>query len=300
MQAAQRDRAATTRQPYPVGHLGDRADARVIVFVARDEQHALLCPDIHGQGHIHVREDNDVLQRDEQHRAQHITPSLCRCHTSINYKKDTCIPRLPVAVPLNLRMIGLMPRATPLAARNDTPKVGARVRSLRRERGLTIEQLAAATGLTKGFISQLERDRTAPSLSSIARICDALGVRLSHIFEREPAPALVRRHERVPVDTAFSTENHLLSSRDEERFQAIESEVAPGAGAGDELNSLPGEMEFVYVLEGTLEIQVAEETHVLEQGDALTYPLSKPHTWRNASDTKALRVLWVPSPTLTI
>ena len=83
-----------------------------------------------------------------------------------------------------------MPRATPLAARNDTPRVGARVRSLRRERGLTIEQLAAATGLTKGFISQLERDRTAPSLSSIARICDALGVRLSHIFEREPAPVI--------------------------------------------------------------------------------------------------------------
>src|SRR6188472_1293369 len=190
-------------------------------------------------------------------------------------------------------MIASVPRAAPLATTKEVPRVGARVRSLRRERGLTIEQVAAATGLTKGFISQLERDRTSPSLSSIARICDALGVRLSHIFEREPAPALVRRNERSPVDTYFPTENHLLSSRDEERFQAIESVVAPGAGAGDELYSLPGEMEFVYVLEGTLEIQVAEEKHVLEQGDALTYPLSKPHTWRNASDTKPLRVLWV-------
>src|ERR687889_34072 len=106
-----------------------------------------------------------------------------------------------------------MPRATPLATRSETPKVGARVRSLRRERGLTIEQLAAATGLTKGFISQLERDRTAPSLSSIARICDALGVRLSHIFERDPAPAIIRRHERPKVDSVFATDNHLLSSR---------------------------------------------------------------------------------------
>ncbi len=189
-----------------------------------------------------------------------------------------------------------MPRATPLAARNDTPRVGARVRSLRRERGLTIEQLAAATGLTKGFISQLERDRTAPSLSSIARICDALGVRLSTIFEREPAPALVRRNERPTLETSFSTQNHLLSSRDEARFQAIKSEVAPGEGAGDELTSLPGEMEFVYVLEGSLELRVSEETHVLEAGDALTYQLSKPHTWRNASDTKPLRVLWVSVP----
>jgi transcriptional regulator with XRE-family HTH domain len=189
-----------------------------------------------------------------------------------------------------------MPRATPLATRNDTPRVGARVRSLRRERGLTIEQLAAATGLTKGFISQLERDRTAPSLSSIARICDALGVRLSTIFEAEPAAALVRRSERVSADASFPTVNHLLSSRDEERFQAIESVVAPGAGAGEELSSLPGEMEFVYVLAGALELQVGEETHVLEEGDALTYPLAKPHTWRNASETKELRVLWVSVP----
>lgn len=190
-----------------------------------------------------------------------------------------------------------MPRATPLATRNDTPKVGARVRSLRRERGLTIEQLAVATGLTKGFISQLERDRTAPSLSSIARICDALGVRLSHIFESEPAPALVRKQERPRVDTpSAATESHLLSSRDEKRFQAIESEIAPGAGAGDVLSSLPGDVELVYVLEGSLELRVADETHVLEAGDALTYPLAKPHTWRNASATKAARVLWVSVP----
>jgi transcriptional regulator with XRE-family HTH domain len=189
-----------------------------------------------------------------------------------------------------------VPRATPLATRSETPKVGARVRSLRRERGLTIEQLAAATGLTKGFISQLERDRTAPSLSSIARICDALGVRLSHIFEAEAPSALVRRHLRVPLDGALSTQSHLLSPRDEPRFQAIESEVAPDGGAGGELHPLPGEVEFVYVLEGTLELRVGDESHVLEAGDTITYRLGKPHTWRNASAAERLRVLWVSVP----
>jgi transcriptional regulator with XRE-family HTH domain len=189
-----------------------------------------------------------------------------------------------------------MPRAVPLATRSDAPRVGARVRSLRRERGLTIEQLAAATGLTKGFISQLERDRTAPSLSSIARICDALGVPLSRIFEPEPAPALVRRSERTRLDGASSSENHLLSSREESRFQAIESLLGPGATAGDELSSLPGEMEFVYVLEGSLELQVGDETHLLQEGDAFTYPLAKPHTWRNGSATDTARILWVAVP----
>jgi len=189
-----------------------------------------------------------------------------------------------------------VPRATPLATRNESPKVGGRIRSLRRERALTIEQLAVAAGLTKGFISQLERDRTAPSLSSIGRICDALGVRLGTIFDSEPAPALIRKHERPAVDILFPTQNHLLSSRGERRLQAIESEVAPRAGAGDELSSLPGEVEFVYVLTGTLELTVSGETHVLHEGDALTYQLSKPHTWRNPSDSETLRVLWVAVP----
>jgi transcriptional regulator with XRE-family HTH domain len=193
-------------------------------------------------------------------------------------------------------MIRLVPRAAPLAARNEIPKVGARVRSLRRERGLTIEQVAVASGLTKGFISQLERDRTAPSLSSIARICDALGVRLSHIFEREPGPEIVRRHDRQVIDDYHPTRNFLLSSRDEAHFQAIESEVVPGGGAGDELYSLPGEVEFVYVLEGRLELKVGADVHLLDAGDAMTYQLSKPHTWRNPSETANLRVLWVAVP----
>jgi transcriptional regulator with XRE-family HTH domain len=193
-------------------------------------------------------------------------------------------------------MIRAVPRAAPLATTSEVPRVGARVRSLRRERGLTIEQVAAATGLTKGFISQLERDRTSPSLSSIARICDALGVRLSHIFEREPAPALVRGDVRPKVDTYFPTSNYLLSSRDERRLQVIESEVAPGAGSGEELYSLPGEIEFVYVVEGTLEISVGDETMTLAAGDSLTYELSKPHTWKNPSKRDKLRVLWVAVP----
>ncbi len=109
VEPAQRYGAAAARKPHAVGHLGDDADARIVVFVAGDEKHALLRPDVHGQGHVHVREDDDVLQRYEQHRAQLITPSDWS-HTSINYKKDTCIP-LPggVALGLNLRMIGSCP-----------------------------------------------------------------------------------------------------------------------------------------------------------------------------------------------
>jgi hypothetical protein len=76
MEAVEGDRATAAGKPDAVGHLGDRADACIVIVVAGDEQHALLGPDVHGQGHVHVREDDDVLQRDEQHRAHGQTTLL--------------------------------------------------------------------------------------------------------------------------------------------------------------------------------------------------------------------------------
>ncbi len=189
-----------------------------------------------------------------------------------------------------------MPRATPLAVRNETPKVGARVRSLRRERGLTIEQLAAATGLTKGFISQLERDTTTPSLSSLARICDALGVRVGDVFESVSGEMvrLVRRADRP--EAAWNPNHFLLSPAQERRLQAIESEIPPGGSSGDEPYSFPGDVEFVYVLSGRLDLQVAEDRYALEAGDALTYPLREPHRWVNPTADEPAHVLWVAVP----
>jgi transcriptional regulator with XRE-family HTH domain len=189
-----------------------------------------------------------------------------------------------------------MPGGIALVPRNADFRVGARLRSLRHERGLTIEQVAGATGLTKGFISQLERDTTTPSLSSLARICDALGVRMGDVF-LESAPDLVRlirKDERRAVE--WNPNHFLLSPPQEQRLQAIESHIPPGAGAGDEAYSFPGDVEFVYVMAGTLELRVGDETYRLERGDVLTYPLREPHTWSNPSKDETAGVLWVAVP----
>jgi transcriptional regulator with XRE-family HTH domain len=189
-----------------------------------------------------------------------------------------------------------MPGGIALVPRNADFRVGARLRGLRRERGLTIEQVAGATGLTKGFISQLERDTTTPSLSSLARICDALGVRMGDVFEAS-APDLVRlirKDERRAVE--WNPNHFLLSPPQERRLQAIESHIPPGTGAGDEAYSFPGDVEFVYVRAGTHELRVGEETYTLEQGDVVTYPLREPHTWSNPSKDETAVVLWVAVP----
>ncbi|HXV34387.1 MAG TPA: XRE family transcriptional regulator [Gaiellaceae bacterium] len=170
--------------------------------------------------------------------------------------------------------------------------VGNRLRALRKDRGMTIPQLAAATGLTNGFISQLERDLTSASLSSLARIAAALDVRLGHLVDGTPPG------EAQTTLELRGQEHLLLSQPDDMRFHVTESRIEPGATAGAELYTLPADVEIVHVVEGALELQVEETTHLLRAGDSFTYAPRDPHTWRNPSATEPAVVLWlaVPNP----
>lgn len=191
-----------------------------------------------------------------------------------------------------------MPPRAPLSAlAGSEVRIGARLRAARTERGLTIEQLAHASGLTKGFISQLERDATAASLASLARICGALGIRIGDLTDRETSE-LVRRGERPRVGVGETHRHYLLSPPGERRFRAIESHVAPGGSSGDEPQTSLADAELVLVVSGSLELTVDEETFLLEQGDAFTYSPREPHSWRNPSPVEPATVLWVavPSP----
>jgi transcriptional regulator with XRE-family HTH domain len=176
-------------------------------------------------------------------------------------------------------------------------RVGTRLRARRRELGLTISEVAERAGLTAGFISQLERDLTSASLSSLYRICAVLEIRVGNLVDDVPAGRLIRREEQARRSLAMGDAEHLLlSSRDERRFHVTESHIPPGGSAGEELYTLPADVELVYVLRGSLELRVGGETHLLEEGDTLSYSPRDPHTWRNPSETDDAVVLWMALP----
>jgi transcriptional regulator with XRE-family HTH domain len=172
------------------------------------------------------------------------------------------------------------------------------LRAVRHERGLTIAQLAAATGLTSGFISQLERGLSSVSLSSLARICEALDIRFGDVLDVEPAGDVVPRREAGAWTPIGDHRDLLLSSLQDERFHVIESHIPPAAGAGEELYTFPADVELVYVLQGTLELRVGARVFEVGAGDTVTYSPRDPHTWRNPSETNEAVVLWfsVPNP----
>jgi transcriptional regulator with XRE-family HTH domain len=177
-------------------------------------------------------------------------------------------------------------------------RIGARLRSLRRDRGMTMAELATATGLTSGFLSQLERDLTSVSLSSLARICAALDVRFGDVLDSAPTGAVIRRKDARAWTGIGAHVDLLLSSRDERRFHLMESHIPPGAGAGEALYTLPADVELVYVLSGSLELQAEGKLFRVDAGDTLTYSPREPHTWRNPSEGEQAVVLWfsIPNP----
>ncbi len=174
--------------------------------------------------------------------------------------------------------------------------IGGRIRATRLARGLTLGQVAAAAGLTEGFVSKLERDQVSPSVASLVSVCEALGLRVGELFE-PPTSAIVRAGEGAKINWGgINAREYLLSPGSQAHIEVLHSIVEPKGSGGDELYALDTEIEFVYVLKGQFDIVLGPSTHHLTVGDAMTFRGREPHTWRNPSTTDIAEVLWVLSP----
>lgn len=175
-------------------------------------------------------------------------------------------------------------------------RIGARLRAARLSQKLTIETVAEATGLTKGFISRLERDAASPSVASLVAVCEATGLRVGALFD-PPDTAVVRAGRGRPISFgAEGAQESLLTPGTQQQVEVIRSVLEGEGHGGAGLYTLDCETEFVYVVEGELDLVLEDETVTLGAGDAMTFPGRTPHTWRNHSATKTCEVLWVLSP----
>ena len=180
----------------------------------------------------------------------------------------------------------------------DGTRIGAQLKAARLAARKTMAEVAEQSGLTKGFVSKLERDLANVSVASLIRLCEALDISVGSLFQASVGE-VVRRGGRPPINFGGSrVKEYLLTPSGEKRVQAILSDIEPGGGSGDEPYSLPADVEFVFVLAGQLQMTVAGEHLTLEEGDAFTFPASAQHTFRVAPLAGHARVLWVFSPAL--
>lgn len=169
------------------------------------------------------------------------------------------------------------------------------MRQLRRQKNLSLQQLAERSGLSAAAIHKIERNGMVPTITTLMKIATALNRSVAYFVDEEPAePAvLVRSDERKPV---FTSKEHLelagISGPYGHFFMAgAVATVDPGADSGPNPMEHPGE-ELVLVLEGALGFEVAGQEYTLRRGDALHFRTDRPHRWWNPS-TRPARAVWM-------
>jgi transcriptional regulator with XRE-family HTH domain len=159
-----------------------------------------------------------------------------------------------------------------------------RLRALRRQQTLSLEQLAQRTGLTKSYLSKLERGLSEPSISTVLRLAEAYGLGVSELVGTDDAAqeeALQRR--------GLGSEYHYESLAGRRKVKAMEPFVVHPPRDFPDATAVfphPGE-EFLLVLKGAIEVHVGERQFRLETGDSVYFDSELPHRMRTVSRAMA-------------
>jgi transcriptional regulator with XRE-family HTH domain len=160
--------------------------------------------------------------------------------------------------------------------------VTALLRAVRKQRGLTLAALADQTGLTKSYLSKIERGQSTPSIAVALKVARALDVDVGRLFSDEAA------EERITVDRADSAPG---------RYRALASTllgktmspfvVRPTGDPSDDPHPEHAGQEFVFVHAGTVELDYADQTITLGTGDSVYFDASLPHKIRGVGRQRA-------------
>ncbi|MBN2339293.1 MAG: helix-turn-helix transcriptional regulator [Acidobacteria bacterium] len=187
-----------------------------------------------------------------------------------------------------------------------TTTVGSRIRSIRESKNITAEQAAERAGLTPGQLERIEGDLNLPSLAPLVRIARALGVRLGTFLDDSDSlgPVLCRREDRsesisFSSETACSHNNltffSLAQSKAGRHMEPFVIDIESESDCGYPLSTHEGE-EFLYVLDGAIEVYYGKDRYVVRAGESIYYDSIVEHNVHAAGDSRAriLAVVYTP------
>lgn len=191
---------------------------------------------------------------------------------------------------------------------NNNTVVGSKIRSIRESKGLSLEEVAERSGLSLEQITSIETDQNLPSLGPLIKIARALGVRLGTFMDDNDAlgPIVTRAKDRE-ADKSISFSNDATDARKHMEYHPLAQQKAgrhmepfvidihPNGQQEYQLSAHEGE-EFIYVMEGEVEIVYGKETYILKQGDSIFYDsIVKHHVHGSAGKSaKILAVVYIP------
>lgn len=167
--------------------------------------------------------------------------------------------------------------------------IGQRLKTLRKARSMTLQQVSNASGLSIGYLSNLERDLTSPTISSLFKLCDILGEDVSTFLQPfEKKTHIVKRDERKTVYYFKSSKIRYESiTQKGVKLKGYCITISPGGVSGGNYNNAGqyhNSDEIGIIHQGSLEITIGNETYCLDTGDAFYVEANHPHYYRNNGD----------------
>ncbi len=172
--------------------------------------------------------------------------------------------------------------------------IGAKIRRVRHERGLTLDTVAGRTGLTAAMVSMVELGRVAPSFGTLIAIASALNIHMSDLFYvpetavREPVR---RKADQVTFESAAGVLRRLVQIDDSRGLEFVVNEYGPRTSNAATALRHAG-YEYGVLLDGSLVVELDGEPYELKPGDSISYASTTPHRIVN-DGAKTARAVWV-------
>lgn len=175
-------------------------------------------------------------------------------------------------------------------------KIGHKIKELRVQKGLTQEELADRAELSKGFISQIERDLTSPSIATLVDVLQALGTDLNNFFTDEGEEQIVFRDQDYfeKIDNELNNKiEWIIPNAQKNAMEPIRLTLSPG---GSTYPDVPHEgEEFGYILSGSVTIHVGKHSYKAKKGESFYFTPASKH-YISADNKSGATLIWVSTP----
>lgn len=177
-------------------------------------------------------------------------------------------------------------------------EISEKLRALRKSKKMTLKDVADRAGCTSAYISQLEKGRANPSISTLKKIASVFDVKIIDFFldnEDDEDDVVIRKNQRVTMgfNMGYAVIESLVRTTENKRMQPLFNTIKPGGGSNGEYTH-EGE-EFGIVLAGELELTVGDRVYYVKEGDSFYFPSTTSHGFYNRRERDAI-VIWVASP----
>jgi len=175
--------------------------------------------------------------------------------------------------------------------------VSKNLKQIRQQKGLSLKEIAENIGVSTSFLSQVENNKTIPSLSTLKSIADYMNITISELLgeKKDNFNPVLRFNDRKNIHYADGITMCLLTYPDpNKQMEPLYFEMNPEASSGTKMYRHFGQ-EFVLVLEGILEIKLNDQKYILKKGDSIYFNSSIPHSFKNL-DKNTTKAIWVDTP----